>query len=726
MTRNRDRKRGFLMRLLRSRSGNVLPLTAAMLIPLLGVVGGGVDMARLYLVKARMQQACDAGALAGRKAMGIGNWDTSTNARAQTLFDGNFRNGDYGATGLSRSFSEANGTVTGTATVTLPMTVMRALGFNSKSLSVNCTAKMEIPNTDVMFVLDVTGSMNSAIPGDTTTKINGLKTAVKCFYEALLKVNTSQVCGSDPTSTTYSGTAQIRIGFMPYSVNVNVGKLLPNDYLADTWNYQSRIANTTAVWTWTAGTPSSTTWGNWPAFPSSVTNKGSYSGWSNVGGSGSTNINGTSWPNQYSGKNSTTCPQLNTNGTILDYTSSDSLQSPVSSPTAPTHPASNQTINWSQDNIYTLRGYAYVWSSSKCRLQRSNNRTVTLTRTGTATAPLTWTQVEQFTGWTYTERTLNVSGLKAGGSNWNGSVALDIGSTNMTVNLEGQTGSLSISVPANTSVTWDGCIEERQTVKNSDYDPSDEWSPIPASAYDMDIDTLPSATTGTKWGPLIGTSSNNNGPVWARYTGSGDTTADVVTTSNLNRNYSYACPVQAKKLQEWTTPSPFETYVNSLSTGGKTYHDIGMIWGARFISPTGIFAAENAATPSGQPIQRHIIFMTDGDTNACKDDYTAYGVSWWDRRQTTYAPVDRAAAETCGDSDVARIIDAHLTALCTAIKNRNITLWVISYGSVSGSTATRLQNCASSGKFFSASNSAALMTQFRQIAAEISDLRLTS
>lgn len=709
------------MRLLRSRTGNVLPLTAAMLIPLLGVVGGGVDMARLYLVKSRMQQACDSGALAGRKAMGTGNWDTTSNSRAEALFDGNFKDGDYGTGTRSRSYSESNGTVTGTATTDVPMTVMKALGFNKKSITVNCTAKMEIPNTDVMFVLDVTGSMSSSIPGDTMSKINGLKIAVKCFYEALVKVNTAQVCGSDPTATTYSGLAQIRIGFVPYSVNVNVGKLLPNSFLADSWDYQSRIANTTPVWTWTAGTAGSPTWGSWPSFPSNVTNSGSYSGWSNIGSSGSTTVNGTSWPNQYSGKNSTTCPQLNTNGTILDYTETGSLQSATSSPTAPTYPANNQTINWSQDNDYTLRGYKYVWSSSKCRLQRSNTRTVTLTRTGTGTAPLTWMQVQQMTGWTYQQRTLDVSGLKAGGSNWNGSVPLDIGSTSMTVNLSGSASSTTISVPANTSVTWDGCIEERQTVKNSDGDPSDEWSPIPSTAYDMDIDTLPSATTGTTWGPLL------RNAVWARYNGSSDTTADVVTTSNLSQNFSYSCPLQAKKLQEWTTPSPFETYVNSLSTGGKTYHDIGMIWGARFISPTGIFAAENAATPSGAAIQRHMIFMTDGDTNACKDDYTAYGVSWWDRRQTTYAPTDRASsAESCGDSDVARVIDAHLTALCTAIKNKNITLWVVSYGSLMGTTATRLQNCATSGKFFTATDSTTLLNQFRQIAAEISDLRLTS
>ncbi len=732
MTRNRDRKRGFLMRLLNSRAGNVLPITAAMLIPLLGVVGGGVDMARLYLVKARMQQACDAGALAGRKAMGTGTWTsggaTTNEGRALALFDGNFKDGDYGTGTRTRSYSESNGTVTGTASTTVPMTVMRALGFSQKSVSVNCTAKMEIPNTDVMFVLDVTGSMNSTIPGDTVTKITGLKTAVKCFYEALVKVNTAQVCGSDPTATTYSGQAQIRIGFVPYSVNVNVGKLLPNDYLADTWDYQSREANITSVWTWTAGAQGSVNWNAWPSNPSSLTNSGSYSGWSNISGSGSVTINGTSWPKQYSGKNSTTCPQLNGSGGVLDYTYTTNLQSATSTPAAPTYPASQLTYDYSQDDDRTASGYRYSWSSSKCKLQGSNDKNYTLTRTGTATAPLTWTQVQQVTGWTYRKVTdMDVSGLKAGGSSWNGSVSLPISYSSVTVNLSGSASSSTIYIPANSSATWDGCIEERQTVQNSDGDPSDEWSPIPASAYDMDIDTIPSATTGTKWGPLLG--STSNGPVWGRTSGSTKTIADVVTsvTASMSRGYSYSCPTQAKKLQEWTTASPFETYVNSLSPGGNTYHDIGMIWGARFISPTGIFASENAATPTGQPIQRHIIFMTDGDTNACVNNYSAYGINWWDRRQTTYAPVDRASsAESCGDSDVARVIDAHLTALCSAIKNKNITLWVVSYGSLMGTTATRLQNCATSGKFFTATDSATLLNQFRQIAAEISDLRLTS
>ena len=57
------------LRLLADTAGNSLVIMAAAMFPLAGLVGGGVDMSRLYLAKARLQQACDAGALAGRKVI---------------------------------------------------------------------------------------------------------------------------------------------------------------------------------------------------------------------------------------------------------------------------------------------------------------------------------------------------------------------------------------------------------------------------------------------------------------------------------------------------------------------------------------------------------------------------------------------------------------------------------------------------------------------------------
>ena len=153
---------GFLSRLRRDVRGNTLAIVAAAMIPLIAMVGGGIDVSRMYLAKVRLQHACDAGALAGRKAMGAGTWaqtNPNPNVIAQQFFDGNYRTGAYGTTSLSRAYSENSGDVSGTASVTVPMTMMKFFGMPARTMSVVCDAQMQLPNTDVMFVLDNTGSM---------------------------------------------------------------------------------------------------------------------------------------------------------------------------------------------------------------------------------------------------------------------------------------------------------------------------------------------------------------------------------------------------------------------------------------------------------------------------------------------------------------------------------------------------------------------------------------
>lgn len=642
--------RGFLSRLLRDGRGNTFALMAAALIPLLGLIGGGIDMSRLYLTKTRLQHACDAGALAGRQAMGVNSWSTGaggSEATALAMFDGNFQQYDYGTGTRTRAFTESNGTVNGTTTVAVPMTVMKVFGILTKSLTVDCSAKMEIPNTDVMFVLDTTGSM--ACPSGTTgggcsvnssSKITGLRSAVKCFYEALMKVNTSEVCGSDPTATTYTGTAQIRFGFVPYAVNVNVGKLLPNDYLADSWDYQSRRAVFHSAGTNTY----------WEIYPDDISQSD--------------------------------CGKFIRNESFSGFTKS---ATPLGG-----SPYDRVALSFSTASTASQGGSNGEWGWSGAPITSGSNRSCRRR----VTAAVTTYSYRTFKAWTYEQVNLNVSGLKAGASTWNGTTSLPLGKT----------------ATNDTTVTWDGCIEERQTVKISDTDPDDDFATIPAGAQDLNIDSPPSVfTTGSSWGPML------DEAVWVRHEGGKDTLSSVTNSLDpASRRNSYYCPTAARKLQPWTA-SNFVTYVNSLKVEGNTYHDIGMIWGARLISPTGIFGTENNNLTN---IQRHIIFMTDGDTQTSISDYSAYGVHWWDRRQTTYAP---------NTTNTNNLVNARLSALCTAIKNKNITLWVISYGGgVSSATETRLTNCATSGKYYSAADASQLMTQFKQIASAISQLRLTN
>ncbi|WP_298091985.1 TadE/TadG family type IV pilus assembly protein [uncultured Sphingomonas sp.] len=604
----RARFAAFLRWLLRDIGGNTLAIGAAAMIPLIGMMGGALDVSRLYLTKTRMQHACDAAVLAGRRTMGGGTWNAASLAAANQFFNANYPPGAYGSAALTTSFTESGGKVSGAISATLPMTLMRVLGAGDKPVTVVCDADMRLPNTDVMFVLDTTGSMGDrAVSTDTQTKIQGLRNAVKCFYEILAKLPTDGLCTSSKPSGGTSGV-QIRFGFVPYATNVNVGYLLPTRAIANRWTYQSReIAS------------SGTTWTNPVPTGQSVT------------------VNGND-----------PCP-------------------------AP--PASTPTRRFT---VQRTPNYFLIFLISTTCTYYSSDATQTIT-------------------WRYGEISHNISGLK-NGTNWNTSFTLPIG-----------TGGNPLTID------WRGCIEERRpTVSGTNF------SPIPAGATDLDIDAVPTADDpATQWGPAL------PGLIFTRRTpaggsGTGAWNRDAISVSDDYGNTSYfACPQPAKRLQSWDNPYTFDSYVDSLTPEGNTYHDIGILWGARLMSPTGIFAADNAKTPSGGDIERHMIFMTDGDTATAASDYSAYGIPWFDRRNV--------ANPSAPGASLNNEVNARFEALCTAVKNKNITLWVISFGNGSNAdTEARLQRCASSGTYyFKAADSAALQTAFTSIATQISQLRLT-
>ncbi len=209
--------------LLRDRTANTMIIAAAALIPLLAMVGGGVDASRYYMAAARLKVACDAGALAARRAMTTAAFTPAHNQIAQNFFDQNYSNGMYGTTGRQRSFSaNSTGVVTGTASAVMPTTIMAAFGYKSFALTATCSADINISNTDIMFVLDVTGSMNcpdnlGPLCGAVETEqpnsmIVGMRAAVMNFY--------------DTVNASISGSAQVRFGAVPYAHTVNVGGIL--------------------------------------------------------------------------------------------------------------------------------------------------------------------------------------------------------------------------------------------------------------------------------------------------------------------------------------------------------------------------------------------------------------------------------------------------------------------------------------------------------------------
>jgi hypothetical protein len=167
--------------------------------------------------------------------------------------------------------------------------------------------------------------------------------------------------------------------------------------------------------------------------------------------------------------------------------------------------------------------------------------------------------------------------------------------------------------------------------------------------------------------------------------------------------------------QPTVVPGWLSTYLNSLVATGSTYHDIGMIWGGRLSSTTGIFA-DNVNKPFGTGLQtsisRHIIFMTDGEMAPTSTAYSAYGFEQNDQR---------VAPQGSSNSTLTSRHNSRFLAACGRAKELGYTVWVIGFGT---SLTTQLTTCATAGRAYAATNTTELTNTFRYIAGQVADLRI--
>src|SRR3954464_6733616 len=233
---------GFLRRLASDARGNTLAIVGAALVPLAGMIGSGVDMSRAYMAKTRLQSACDAAALAGRRVMQNDTLDATVTNEAVRFFNFNFPQRLYSTATFTPAVTRpSTGTVRVTASTTIPTSIMKIFGFTSLPLSGTCDASLNFVNTDVMLVLDTTGSMDNDVNDNVTStdsarKITALRDAVMALYDQLA-----------PTQTQLQAAGmRLRYGVVPYSSTVNVGALIRAanaSYISDSVTYQSRVAN---------------------------------------------------------------------------------------------------------------------------------------------------------------------------------------------------------------------------------------------------------------------------------------------------------------------------------------------------------------------------------------------------------------------------------------------------------------------------------------------------
>lgn len=649
--------------LLRDRRGNVYFLTAAALVPVVAMVGSGIDIGRGYMAQLRLQQACDAGVLAGRRAMTGTEYSAGAKAEANKMFNYNYSTDKYGSSQVSFA-SQASGpsSVVGTARAYLPTAVMRIFAYPGFDLTANCTAKLEISNADIMMVLDVTGSMAQTNSGDSVNRIAALKTATMDFFDTMTG---AQI-----------GDGRLRFGVVPYSSAANVGKILYDKnpaWLADNTELWSRSAKMKTVY-------SDPSYEEDDDYETGTTDYGSWSTLNSANYGQSTCESET--------------PPADTTPTSQGSPSANQTNQYVDSD-------GNRVTTYDTSQTYRYYTHRYQWIPKKgktkayCALQR---RTATFTRTHTTTVTETPTLVFD-NKYVYQKRNFDVSQAKGGSS------------------FENDTGDAGAKI----SSTWGGCVIERGTEA---FGPNET---APGDAYDMDVDTAPGSDPITKWQLLVpeiafpfasgpGSTPSSASEVTVNsssVSGDGSTNGSWQRFSKYWSNGWGVCPAPAMKLTTQTANdrSSFSSYINSLQPVGGTYHDAGMVWGVRLLSADGMFSDENASAPNGRPISRHIIFMTDGEMSANMGNLSFQGYEWKDKR-----------VGGTSDSSLTARHNNRFLQLCEKAKAKNITVWVVGFGVTLNDQLTK---CASSGKAYQANNASQLNDHFQAIARQISKLRLS-
>jgi len=638
--------------LARDTAGNTLAMMAAAMIPVTAIAGSAVDTARLYVVKVRLQQACDAGVLAGRKFMASSNdaaLDTAATKQANNFFNNNFRSNWMQAKAVSFTPSKtADQQVAGTATATVAMTVMKMFAAPDVKLNVVCEARYDVADTDVIFVLDTTGSM-ACLPSDSDTT---------CSNYVNQKVKDDQITSYTRPSSGNTDTVGGYAGSTGYSVPEKDGSRIEALRDAVLKFYDTVKAN--------ADSSTHVRYG-FVTYSSTVNAGGAVMARSSaymVGGSGS-GIN--NWTYQSRRKTGEYIRDIDLAETSYNQTQCGQ-QATVRTPAA-----TNSDSYPFDASSGTATRVSYTWTT-----YRKNRQNVTgcLKQTDTLGPQ-----------WTFQPISYDVRNYVAGNS---------------------------ITDPTkvtNATARWLGCIEERDTTAGAT---SFTTTSLP---NDLNPDLIPAASgSATRWRPMLPE------VVYGR-NGYGDTADEVANDDNTSSNPWLfatsrqkagftACGKPVRRLAEMTR-SQVEAYVNAVDFAplGGTYHDVGMIWGTRMISPNGIFAADTAAWPGRNTPNRVIVFLTDGDMSPSTQSYGLYGLEYFDRRVT--------GGSYGSQKDMH---NARFLAECQKAAALNIDVWTVAIGLA---TTTELKACATVEAQALDTTKSDLKTAFQKIATQVAMLRVS-
>lgn len=248
--------------LLSSAGGNVALTFGLLLIPIVVLMGGGVDVAHGISVKSEMQKAADATALEVCKTAATvtpGQLEQS----ATSFFDGDFNRPEVKNVAVTAiSSGQSSGCkVTVTASANMQTAFLSLIGMSNFAISVDSTATVDSPKLQIALVLDNTGSMNEY------GKIAALQTAANQLLNQL------ESAAQNP--------GDIQVAIIPFTTDVNIG----TSFAGQSWIDWSLFSNSNNEGSYC------TSYGSWNGWPCSSTGQG----WGGWGMGGSTSQYQSSW-----------------------------------------------------------------------------------------------------------------------------------------------------------------------------------------------------------------------------------------------------------------------------------------------------------------------------------------------------------------------------------------------------------------------------------------------
>ncbi len=221
-----------------------------------------------------------------------------------------------------------------------------------------------------------------------------------------------------------------------------------------------------------------------------------------------------------------------------------------------------------------------------------------------------------------------------------------------------------------------------------------------------------------------------------KYRGS---TASIDSSAPDTRGPNRGCPTPIVPLTSNETIVQSNISAMRDWMGGGTNQAEGLAWGWRVLSPTAPFTE---GAPYGDDVRKVIVLMSDGEnTNVGTDavmatDYSAYNYMGFWRDYAGGSSLTQLLfgilhgvlpsifrRDIDSSNEYVDYVDDRQAALCTAIKNAGIEIYVVRFRN---GNEDMMRDCASSDQhFFNADNATELSQAFDAIGTGIGSLRLT-